>query len=192
MFNLNANVLMVEYRGYGESKPEHVKPSESGIKTDCEAVLQFISNHDSVDPSRIFIFGRSLGGSVAFHVAQFAEKNDIKLSGIIIENAFISVSRMVDVVLPLLSPLKWLILRINYDSGKLAPKLKVPILYLSGDADEIVPHSHMKELYAKSLESSVDARMYVVKGGTHNETWLQGGKPYWNKIREFLFKEKTA
>jgi len=183
LYNLNANVLLVEYRGYGDSS-FGVKPSETGIKSDSEAVLRFIATHPKVNPSKLFIFGRSLGGAVGFHVAQHAEKNNIPLAGLMIENTFVSIDRMVDVLLPFLSPVKGLLLRNHYDSSKIVSHLKVPILYLAGDADEIVPHSQMVELYERSRESG--ARMHVVKGGMHNDTWLQGGKAYWNAIREFL------
>lgn len=58
--HLNANVLMVEYRGYGDS--DSVKPNEKGLKLDAQAALKFISKHPKVDSSKIFLFGRSLGG----------------------------------------------------------------------------------------------------------------------------------
>ena len=58
--NLNANILMVEYRGYGNS--DNVAPNESGLKLDAQAALDFISKHPKIDPSKIYLFGRSLGG----------------------------------------------------------------------------------------------------------------------------------
>lgn len=58
--HLNANVLMVEYRGYGDS--DSVKPNEKGLKLDAQAALKFISKHPKIDSSKIFLFGRSLGG----------------------------------------------------------------------------------------------------------------------------------
>jgi hypothetical protein len=82
---LNVNVLMVEYRGYGES--DSVAPNERGLKLDAEASLKFISKHPKIDPSRIFVFGRSLGGSVAFHAALYAETKGIPLAGVIVENS---------------------------------------------------------------------------------------------------------
>lgn len=184
MYNLRANVFLVEYRGYGDSSPGF-KPSEAGIKSDSEAALRFIAKHPNINPSKLFIFGRSLGGAIGVHVAQYAEQNDIPLAGLMIENTFCSVDRMVDVLLPFLSPVKGLLLRNHYDSTKLVPQLKLPILFLAGDADEIVPPSQMMELY-KSSKSSKNATMHVVRGGMHNDTWLQGGKAYWKAIRDFM------
>tara|TARA_B110000305_G_C19219833_1_gene530003 strand:+ start:66 stop:605 length:540 start_codon:yes stop_codon:yes gene_type:complete len=59
--SLNVNVLMVEYRGYGNSDDAEI--NEAGLKTDSEAALHFIMNHKLLASSTIFIFGRSLGGA---------------------------------------------------------------------------------------------------------------------------------
>eukprot|EP00566_Odontella_aurita_P012014 CAMPEP_0113538576 /NCGR_PEP_ID=MMETSP0015_2-20120614/7440_1 /TAXON_ID=2838 /ORGANISM="Odontella" /LENGTH=389 /DNA_ID=CAMNT_0000438161 /DNA_START=47 /DNA_END=1216 /DNA_ORIENTATION=- /assembly_acc=CAM_ASM_000160 len=181
---LKANVLLVEYRGYGDS--DDAKPSESGLKLDAEAALRFISEHPQIDAKRIFIFGRSLGGAVSFHLAQYAENNSIPVAGVIVENTFISIAKMVDHLMPLVAPLKPLVLRIGWDSGRAVTQIKTPVLYLAGSADQLVPHSHMQELFHRSEKASVSARMHIIKDGTHNETWLQGGKQYWHTIRGFF------
>lgn len=181
---LKANILLVEYRGYGDS--DDAKPSEAGLKLDAEAALRFITQHPEIDSQRIFIFGRSLGGGVGFHLAQYAQNNNISVAGLIVENTFISIAKMVDYLMPLVAPLKPLVLRIGWDSGRIAPQIKTPVLYLAGAADQLVPPPHMQELFSASQKASLCARMHIIKDGTHNETWLQGGKEYWNKIRSFM------
>mmetsp|Transcript_6304 Transcript_6304/g.9274 ORF Transcript_6304/g.9274 Transcript_6304/m.9274 type:complete len:483 (+) Transcript_6304:27-1475(+) len=184
---LKANILMVDYRAYGDSDTAK-KPSEKGLKLDSEAALNFAINHPNVDPSQIFIYGQSLGGAAAFHIAEYAQKNDIHLAGLIVENTFLSIPRMVDVIFPFLSSpfLKELLLRNKWDSETIATKVKVPILYIVGEKDEIVPTSHGKELYERSLKSSIYTMLHLVKGGTHNETWMQGGSKYWDTMKMFL------
>ena len=180
---LNANILMVEYRGYGDS--DSVKPTEAGLKLDGHAALRFIQQHESIDPSRVFLFGRSLGGAVAFDLAMYAQTNGIPLAGVIVENTFLSISHMVDHLMPMLAPFKALVLRMNWDSFRIVPHLTTPVLYLAGANDQLVPHSHMKKLY-KSTTSSRLAKIHVVRGGTHNETWMQGGQDYWDAIVTFM------
>lgn len=193
MFNLlNANILMVEYRGYGDS--ETVNPSEVGLKKDAEASLRFLSNHPQIDPKRIFLFGRSLGGAVAIHLAKYAQHQqrvgDMQpLAGVIVENTFLSISKMVDQLMPFLSPFKFLVLKINWDSSKLVSSIQTPILYLSGASDELVPAFHMKQLHELSMKGGSNnpcVRMHIIKDGTHNETWMQGGMLYWEKIKSFM------
>lgn len=182
--DLNCNILMVEYRGYGDS--DNVSPSEPGLKLDAEAALRFISSHPSIDSSRIFVFGRSLGGAVAFHLAHYAQEHSLELAGLIVENTFLSISHMVDHLMPYVKLFKPLVLRIGWDNSLLVTNIQVPILYLAGSDDELVPHNHMMQLYKASNKSSVLARMYIIPGGTHNETWLQGGRRYWEEIRSFF------
>ena len=188
--HLKCNILMVEYRGYGDS--DTVAPNELGLKLDSEAALRFVHDHALLDSSQIFLFGRSLGGAVAFHLAHYAELHSIDLAGIIVENTFLSISLMVDHLMPLVAPFKSLVLRIGWNSALIAPTLKAPILYLAGAQDQLVPHSHMLELYKLSLKTSRLPRIHIVENGTHNETWMQGGRTYWERIARFLAQVKAS
>lgn len=181
---LQANILMVEYRGYGDS--DDVKPTEKGLKLDAEAALKFIQSHPEVDPERVFCFGRSLGGAVAFHLAEYAQQHKLPLAGLLVENTFLSISKMVDQLMPLIAPLKFLVLRIHWNSEVIAPVNKLPVLYLAGDRDELVPHSHMRELYDLSSKSSSYAKIHVIRRGTHNESWVKGGKLYFETMKTFI------
>lgn len=180
---LDAHVLLVEYRGYGDSDDAPV--NEAGLKLDAEAALKFIRTHPQVDPEQIFIFGRSLGGSVAFHLAHYAERNNIPIAGVMVENTFLSIAAMVDTLMPYVAPFKALILRIGWRSDLIVPHLTVPVLYLAGGRDELVPHSHMVELY-KATQQSRMLKMHIIENGTHNESWLQGGTEYWAQMKEFM------
>ncbi len=196
--SLKCNILMVEYRGYGDS--DDVKPTEKGLKLDAEAAYNFllssassstsnVTKNMNIDPEQIFVFGRSLGGAVAFHLAKYAEQTLHKpLKGIIIENTFTSISKMVDALMPAIAPFKFLVLTIDWNSEKIAPTIHTPILYLAGDKDELVPHSQMKTLYNKSKMNgaSVYAVMHIIKNGTHNDSWVQGGRMYYNAIQSFM------
>jgi len=98
---LNTNVLILAYRGYGNSEG---KPSEEGLKLDAEATLEYaLSRDDIINKERLFVFGRSLGGAVA---TQLAMSKGSHLKGLIIENTFTSISDMVDSLMPLVSYFK--------------------------------------------------------------------------------------
>lgn len=43
---VKANVMLVDYRGYGESEG---RPSEPGLVMDGEAVLETLKAHDKID-----------------------------------------------------------------------------------------------------------------------------------------------
>lgn len=193
---LQANIWLVEYRGYGDSDDAIV--NEKGLKLDAEAVLKYAHDHNNnmsnVDVKKLFVFGRSLGGAVAFHMAKYAQASKCPLAGVLVENTFVSISTMVDHLMPYVAPLKSLILRIGWNSGDIVSTINIPTMYLAGAQDTLVPHSHMVELYTRMKNSKADniVRMHVVKNGTHNETWMQGGKEYWVAIKRFLHDVLSA
>ncbi|GMH75930.1 hypothetical protein TL16_g06911 [Triparma laevis f. inornata] len=184
MYQLGYNIMQVEYRAFGDSD-QSKPPSEEGLRRDAEASINWIMNHGQIDKSRVFLFGRSLGGAVAFHLAKYCDENSIPLAGVIVENTFLSIGKMVDVLMPLVAPLKSLILRIGWDNELLVPQIKVPILFLSGGRDELVPPFHMKRLYELATQSE-KAVFYEVKDGTHNDTWQRGGRSYWEAFGAFV------
>lgn len=74
LLHLGVNVLLVEYRGYGDS--DDVPPTEAGLKLDAQAALEWIQRHRKVDSSKIFVFGRSLGGAVAIRTQDLSCTRD--------------------------------------------------------------------------------------------------------------------
>lgn len=188
---LEVNILMVEYRGYGRS--DNVAPNESGLKLDGQATLRYVQNHPKIDPTNVFLFGRSLGGAVTFATAEYAQENSNgrgtnnihPLKGVIVENTFTSIPDMVDHLMPLVAKVKSLILAIQWNTMEIVPTLACPVLYLAGSRDEIVPHSHMLQLHQLTTRSILN-RLHVINRGTHNESWSQGGEMYWDAFKSFL------
>ena len=59
-----------------------------------------------------------------------------------LENTFTSISDMADVIFPFLKsikPIKKLMLKIKWESDLAVAKVKLPILFISGDMDTFVP-----------------------------------------------------
>jgi abhydrolase domain-containing protein 13 len=184
MQETKSNVLMVEYRGYGDS--DTVPPTEAGLKLDAEAALNYCLEHPLIDSDRLFLFGRSLGGAVAFHLAKHAQDKGIPLSGIMVENTFTSIADMVDRLMPAVAWIKALVLRISWDSTLIVPHLSLPMLFLAGSSDELVPPSQMSRLVELAASHSESVNLHVIEGGTHNECWIQGGDPYWKSMADFV------
>jgi abhydrolase domain-containing protein 13 len=142
------NVFILSYRGYGRSDGT---PSEEGLKRDAAAALRYLATagRADVDPNRIVVLGRSLGGAVGIWLAaNFPEW----CAALLVENAFTSVPDMVDVVLPALKRVKWLS-RNTWDNVKEIERVTVPILFLSSSKDELVPPAHMRALHAAAVNS---------------------------------------
>ncbi|TYZ59413.1 hypothetical protein PybrP1_001034 [[Pythium] brassicae (nom. inval.)] len=169
---VGANVLLVDYRGFGHSEGE---PSEKGLKLDAEAVLDALHARADIDKASIVVFGRSLGGAVSVYLAEKAPS----------KNTFLSISSMVDSVMPFLSYVKPIVLRIDWNSEQTIQRVPHPILFVAGLQDELVPHEHMKTLH-RLATASKRAVWFEVRNGTHNDTWLRGGDRYFDALRAFL------
>ena len=61
------------------------------------------------------------------------------LKGIILENTFTCIGDMVDKLLPLIAPFKFLVQRIFYPTIDRIGKVTCPIMIIRGIKDEIVP-----------------------------------------------------
>lgn len=133
--DLNCTTLMLEYRGYGLSTGD---PSEKGLCIDAQTGLDYIRNREDLKGNSIVIYGQSIGGAVSIDlVAKNKGTGDIK--GLILENTFLSIAKMIPKVLPMakfLAPL----CHEHWRSEQMLPEITdVPILFLSGLKDEIVP-----------------------------------------------------
>ena len=190
------NVFILSYRGYGNSTGT---PTEEGILMDAETTWQHVTHRTDVDTARLIIFGRSLGGSVAIAQASKHSKpletDDAAaglgsgggpyVSGLIVENTFTSISSLVNTLFPLLSPLKPLILRLDWPAIQRIALVTCPILLLSGQLDEVVPAQHMQDLYDAAVRSR-NKEILKVKTGLHNNTWSEGGAEYKTAVVRFL------
>lgn len=92
----------------------------------------------------VIVFGRSLGGAVSFYLA---EKYPDLVHGIIVENTFLSISAMVDILMPFLKPLKNLLLTINWKSEEIIANLKQPIYFISGNSTRTLCHQLVLNLF---------------------------------------------
>ncbi|XP_043502021.1 protein ABHD13 [Polistes fuscatus] len=177
--NIQCNILMLEYRGYGLSQGS---PSEEGLYMDARAGIDYLASKPNINTNEIIVFGRSLGGAIAIDLAT-REENARRIWCLILENTFTSIPDMAAFVgskfflyLPLF------IYKNKYLSNFKIRSMTVPTLFISGLADTFVPPGMMQELY-KNCQSRCK-KILPISGGTHNETWCQPG--YYENICSFL------
>eukprot|EP00798_Chlamydomonas_sp_ICE-L_P012313 gene12313-15477_t len=80
---LGCPVFAVSYRGYGFSEG---RPNEQGLQKDAKATLNHLIQRKDINPDKIVIFGRSLGGAVAIHLTAACQdkRKDINPDKIVI------------------------------------------------------------------------------------------------------------
>ncbi|CDI76404.1 Abhydrolase domain-containing protein, related [Eimeria acervulina] len=181
---MGANVLLLDYRGYGNSEGT---PSESGVYADADAALDFLLSTSLVNNKDIFLFGHSLGGAVAIDLARRRGK---ELKGLVVENTFTSLRDVIHDIVPASRKFDWLlnaIQRMKLSSEDKVRQMGIPALFISGRSDELIPPRHMDKLHhacGSPVKWKVD-----IPGGDHNSTWLYGGTAYTENLQKFI---KTA
>ena len=165
-------VLAVDYRGYGKSQG---RPSEDGLYLDGEAAYRHLVRERGVAPGRIVCFGRSLGTAVALHVALKE-----RVGGVILESPLSNARAMARRTIPLL-PI-WLFMRSRFDNEGRVRELRVPLLVLHGDRDEVIPFKQGRAVFEAAPEPK---EFYTIRGAGHNDTYVAGGADYFEKFFDF-------
>ncbi|KAK2905263.1 hypothetical protein Q8A67_007062 [Cirrhinus molitorella] len=146
LVNLKANVVLVDYRGYGKSEGE---PSEEGLYQDAEATLDYIMTRPDIDKTKVVLFGRSLGGAVAIRLASC---NPHRVAAIMVENTFLSIPHMAATLFSFF-PMRYLPLwcyKNKFLSYRHVALCRMPSLFISGLSDQLIPPVMMKQLYELS------------------------------------------
>ena len=169
---LDCSVLVLDYRGYGNSEG---KASEAGIYADARAGLRHLIDQRGFPEDRIILFGRSLGGAVAVDLAQ-----DRKLAGVILESTFTSVA---DVARTVGGSLLGVLVGSRFDSASKIDRVRAPLLFFHGDHDEVIGYALGRRLFDAAPDPK---RFETIAGAGHNNTVQVGGSPYFEKIRLFL------
>ena len=154
-----ASVFAFDYRGYGKSEGS---PYEQGILQDGEAAQQWLAQKSGVAEDQVIVWGRSLGGAVAVHLAATNGSR-----ALVLDRTF---SSMVDVAAshyPWL-PVRWL-LRNRYPSESRIKRYSGPLFQVHGQPDRVVPFEFGVQLH-QSCESK-DKVLLESPTLTHNQPW---------------------
>ncbi len=175
---LGASVFIFDYRGYGQSKG---RPSEKGTYQDARAAWDYLVEAKKVDPERIVIFGRSLGGAVAANLATQRTP-----SALILESTFTSAPDLGAGIYPYL-PVRWLC-RFSYDTKSMLPEIDCPILIVHSRDDEMIKFSHAEQLY----QAAKQPKQLFELSGSHNEGIFTSHTEYVNTLRNFLANSRDG
>ena len=175
--NLGFNVFIVSYRGYGLSDGQF--PSEDQMYVDAEAAWDYLVGHRKIEPDPIFIYGHSIGGAVAIDLAV----RHPDAAGLIVEATFTSI---IDVARRSnkyrIFPLD-LIVHQRFDSLSKIADVRMPVLFIHGTDDQLIPSEMSRLLYARAPHPK---RLKFINGGGHNNSASVGGEDYLRSIREFV------
>ena len=169
---LGLNVLIFDYRGYGESAGN---PDEKGTYRDARAAWQYLVEQRNLPPDKIIIFGRSLGGAVAASLAE-----QVVPAALILESTFTSIPDVGALVYPWL-PVR-LICRYRYNTLARMERIRCPVLIAHSREDGMIPFLHGRKLFAAAREP----KTFVELSGDHNDGEVLISTDYRQALDNFL------
>jgi len=164
--DLGFSVFAYDYRGYGLSEG---RPSEPHVYADIDAAYGYLTRELQVPPQRIVAYGRSLGAGAAVDLAARRP-----VGGLVLESPFLSAFRVMTRV-PLFP----------FDKFRNVDKIsraRCPLLVMHGEADEIVPFRHGRQLFDKATGPKI---FVAIPGAHHNDFMWVAGTRYGQALRDF-------
>ncbi|MEP3890893.1 MAG: alpha/beta fold hydrolase [Hellea sp.] len=155
-------VWSVGYPGYPGSDGT---PSQAALVAAAEQQYEMLLEQ-GVEPENIVFYGTSLGSGVA---AQLAAK--YKPALLVMDAPFNSTLDMGRKTVPWL-PLS-LLMKDTFQSDKALTGLSVPLIWIHGTADRVIPLSQGQKLY-DGYEGPKTA--HIIADGQHNNLWFLGGR----------------
>ncbi|MBI3617970.1 MAG: alpha/beta hydrolase [Candidatus Omnitrophica bacterium] len=170
---MGLNVLIIDYRGYGESQG---RPSEAGIYKDAVAAYDYLLTRQDIDRSRIIGYGESLGGAVAVDLG--TKRN---LAALIIDSSFTNAADMAKTIYPFIPSF---LLGTKLDSVSKVRAVTIPKIFIHSRADEIVPFRLGERLYQAAAQPK--EFLELPGGGGHNDTPVDAREKMAREIVTFL------
>lgn len=171
---MGLNVFIIDYRGYGQSEG---KVSERGTYRDAEAAWSYLVDTRGIDASKIIVFGRSLGASIA---AWLASQHTPAM--LILESSFSSVPSMAQRLYPFL-PVK-LLATFRYDTGQYVNQSSCPLLVVHSRHDDIVPYAEGRLVF----DAAPATKQFLDIQGGHNDGFIVTGQAYADGLNRFIDK----
>jgi len=170
-------VLIIDYRGYGLSEGSF--PNETSVYLDAATAWDYLVKQRQIQPSDIFIYGHSLGGAIAINLAV----QQPKAAGLIVESSFSSIQNVVNLRSQFkLFPVSF-ILNQRFDSISKVKDLRVPVLFIHGTDDFVVPDSMSRQLYAAAPEPK---QLLIIPNAGHNDVAEVAGWQYFQTVEKFV------
>jgi len=170
--DLGLNLFAYDYRGYGRSEG---RPAEQGIYADALGAYRFLVDSLQVPPTRIILFGHSLGTGVATELA-----TRVPAAALVLEAPYTSVPDVGQEAYPWM-PVRFLAGE-RYQTIAKIGRVTVPKLIFHSPEDDIVPYAHGQRVFAAAAEPK---RFVTVRGG-HAGAFREDSATYFGAIRDLL------
>lgn len=173
---IKANLFLYDYRGYGKSEGN---PSYNTFYEDCDKIFEYIKSNFQYNDLNIIVYGRSLGGAAAIHMA-----SNYSIYKLITESTFASIPLHI-----WFHPILFIFYPFTMDylpSFLKATKIKVPWLIIHGTNDKVIRVKNAYYLYNSELIQT-KKELYIINNGEHNNLIDLEKEKYLDKIYNFIY-----
>jgi uncharacterized protein len=168
------SVLLFDYRGYAGNPGT---PTEDGLRADARAAAETLAARPEVDPERIAYFGESLGAAVAGGLA-----TERPPAALVLRSPPSSLGDVGRHHYPFL-PLFDFLLFDRYPLAEHLREVRVPLLVLVTERDEIVPAALSRRVFDAAAEPK---RFVPLDASHHNDPALLAGEEMLAAVTSFL------
>jgi fermentation-respiration switch protein FrsA (DUF1100 family) len=149
--------LVTEYRGYSGLPG---RPTEAGLYNDGRAYMRELIGR-GVASRNVILFGHSLGTGVAVQMAE-----EFQVGGLMLLAPYLSIPKLASIDFPFF-PSSYLALD-RFDNEKKILKIRLPLLIVNGDHDQVIPPSQGARLYALANQPK---EFQTLVGPGHNDAF---------------------
>lgn len=172
---LGYSTFLMDYRGYGRSPGKF--PTESSVYEDVVAAWKYLTQVRQIPAERIFVYGHSLGGAIAIELAL----KHPEIAGLVVEGSFTSMRAMVGHLYRQFGifPVD-LLLHQRFDSLNKVRSLSVPVAFIHGTSDRVVPACMSQMLFDAAPEPK---KLLLIPEAGHLDVGEVGGTQYLQAIQ---------
>lgn len=185
---LQANVIAIDYRGFGDSEGV---PSEEGLVRDAKAAWDYVQSKSNGSGSNVVIVGQSLGTGVGSKVTRLLVEQGTPPQALMLIAPYLSLRKLVPQyriggLIPILSPAMYIpfantlldyTLKTVFASDEALPALlssppshRLPHVIIShATDDEVIPYSHGELLFESILKADLHRRGQDLKGDDRHD-----------------------
>lgn len=183
--DMGYSVLMVDYRGYGQSSGV---PEIDTIHDDVYAILSYVQRKMLDGDTCHIAYGQSLGGAMLTY--SLATNRSLPVSALVLDSVFSDYRTAARDVIGKNEIVKYLEFMIpvlisnRYRPDKVIANISpVPILILHSKKDEILPVHHAQELFSNAQEPK---QIWLLNRGRHIHTFANDNAYMRDELIKYL------
>lgn len=157
-------VLAFEYSGYGLATKDNIGASEIAATKDIETVFMYVREKLQWPAERIIIYGKALGCGVASNCAKFAELNNHRIMGLVLQSGFTCLRDLAFSTKGIFG----CVVANRFHIREILSEIHCPLLLIHGKKDQHIPYGMSVTLMEEYHGNEIKLFHPAVDGAHHD------------------------